>query len=161
MRNYKCLVDRVKKAGTESDLLKALNEVAFFVGRPSKKINKVKNAIMDKLSRDRSSLARKLDKYPVGYVIRITDYSEYVAERCSDGGCYSFTTDFVKLEDGTWEVSYGTSCTGFSYCSYYGTFCNDDCDEKCADRVLSRSTSKQVAFLIAESTDDEEVVYGA
>ena len=39
--------------------------------------------------------------------VRFCNYSEYDSERCNDGGCYGFWTDYDRLENGKWEVSCG------------------------------------------------------
>lgn len=41
--------------------------------------------------------------------VRVNDFSEYDSEKSSNGGKYGFWTDYTRLENGTWEVSYGTT----------------------------------------------------
>jgi hypothetical protein len=144
---------------TEVDLLAISKDVRLFVGKSSKKIARIESAIKGRLATERSVVARRLQKLPVGYVVRITDYSNYEAGNCSDGGSYSFSTDFVKNEEWKWVVEYGSSCTGFSYCSYYGTFCSDDCDEKCPSRGYTVLETKDVAFQLCEAGGNEVVEY--
>lgn len=38
--------------------------------------------------------------------VRFCDYTQYEAEKSCNGGCYGFWTDYTRLEDGNWEVSY-------------------------------------------------------
>ena len=61
-----------------------------------------------------------------GYVITITDYSEYEAGKSNDGGAYSYTQRYEKLENGNWKLSYHTSSI-FYYCEFCGTFQNGEC----------------------------------
>lgn len=60
--------------------------------------------------------------------VKIRDISDYDPENCCNGGKYSFSTTYCRI-DGTeaWEVYYGTSAD-FKYCEYCGSFyyC-DDC----------------------------------
>ena len=64
----------------------------------------------------------------------LIDLSEYIPSRSTDGGCYAFTTEFMKNSDGDWEVYYDTS-SGFQYCPYCGTFYNEDICPCCGDEV--------------------------
>lgn len=57
--------------------------------------------------------------------ISVTDYSEYKPNKSSNGGCYSYTTRYMKTVDG-WKVSYSTSAD-FPYCTFCGIFCDGDC----------------------------------
>ena len=47
--------------------------------------------------------------------VRFCDYTEYQSEKSNNGGCYGFWTDYNRLENGEWEVSYGTTAD-FAYC---------------------------------------------
>lgn len=62
--------------------------------------------------------------------VRFNDYSEYESGKSNNGGCYGFWTDYDLLENGNWEVSYGTSAD-FEYCPVCGSFNDhyegDDC----------------------------------
>ena len=53
--------------------------------------------------------------------VRFNDYTEYDSEKCNNGGCYGFWTDYTRLESGNWEVSYGTTAD-FEFCPVCGSF---------------------------------------
>lgn len=65
------------------------------------------------------------------------DFSEYDPEKCNNGGCYGFWTDCSRLENGNWEISYGTTAD-IDYCPRCGSF-NDhyECDGCCYDSGYS------------------------
>lgn len=41
--------------------------------------------------------------------IVIWDYTEYDEDKCRDGGCYWFNTQYYKQGGGWWTIAYGTS----------------------------------------------------
>ena len=41
--------------------------------------------------------------------VRFNDFSDYDSEKCNNGGKYGFWTDYDRLENGNWKVSYGTT----------------------------------------------------
>lgn len=96
-----------------------------------------------------------LNAVKVATSVIFTDYSNYVAEKSNDGGCYSFTTEYYREDGGMFRVEHGTSCGGFSYCSYYGTFCNNDCESSCSDREYQRVSAKALAHLLVENEDEQ------
>lgn len=49
------------------------------------------------------------------------DYSDYQSATCHTGGNYGFWTNYNRLPNGNWEVSYGTTAD-FSYCPVCGSF---------------------------------------
>ena len=49
------------------------------------------------------------------------DYSDYQSNTCHTGGNYGFWTNYNRLPNGKWQVSYGTTAD-FSYCPCCGTF---------------------------------------
>lgn len=53
--------------------------------------------------------------------VRFNDFSEYDSEKCSDGGSYGFWTDYSCLENGNWEISYGTTAD-MEFCPCCGSF---------------------------------------
>lgn len=80
--------------------------------------------------------------------IDLQDYSQYEAGRCNNGGCYSFTTTFKKVEvegPACWQVVNSTSAE-FAYCEYYGHFCNNNCED--CQPTFEMLTSKEVASQI-------------
>lgn len=54
--------------------------------------------------------------------VRFNDYSDYNPEKCNNGGCYGFWTDYNRTDNG-WMVSYGTT-VDFEYCPVCGSFDN-------------------------------------
>lgn len=98
--------------------------------------------------------------------VRFCDYTEYQSEKSNNGGCYGFWTDYNRLENGKWEVSYGTTAD-FAYCPVCGNFDehyegDDDC---CYDSGYSCGefhtvTESELLKLIEEftETDDEYIV---
>lgn len=89
--------------------------------------------------------------------VRFCNYSEYDSERCNDGGCYGFWTDYDRLENGKWEVSYGTTA-GFDFCPVCGSF-NDhyDYDEEeysCGD--FETVTETELLEIINNFTENED-----
>ena len=55
--------------------------------------------------------------------VRFNDYTDYDSNLCNNGGCYGFWTDYDRLENGNWEISYGTTAD-FLYCPCCGSFNN-------------------------------------
>lgn len=53
--------------------------------------------------------------------VRFNDFSEYDSEKCNDGGGYGFWTDYNCLENGNWEISYGTTAD-MEFCPCCGSF---------------------------------------
>jgi hypothetical protein len=53
--------------------------------------------------------------------VRFNDYSNYDPEKCNDGGSYGFWTDYSCLENGNWEISYGTTAD-MEFCPCCGSF---------------------------------------
>lgn len=53
--------------------------------------------------------------------VRFNDYSNYDPEKCHDGGAYGFWTDYSCLENGNWEISYGTTAD-MEFCPCCGSF---------------------------------------
>lgn len=62
--------------------------------------------------------------------VRINDYTNYDAEKCNNGGCYAFFTDYIKRPDGKWEISYDTTAD-LEYCPVCGSFENHRGDVNC------------------------------
>ena len=69
--------------------------------------------------------------------VRFNDFSEYESGKSNNGGCYGFWTDYNRLENGLFEVSYGTTAD-FSYCPVCGSF-NDhyEGDDSCYESGYS------------------------
>lgn len=53
--------------------------------------------------------------------VRFNDFSQYDSEKCNNGDCYGFWTNYDRLDNGTWKVSYGTTAD-FNYCPVCGCF---------------------------------------
>lgn len=98
--------------------------------------------------------------------VRFNDDSEYESGKSNNGGCYGFWTDYNRLENGKWEVSYGTTAD-FDYCPVCGSFNNHyEGDEDCYESGYSCGefktvTETELLKLINdfEETDDEYIEY--
>lgn len=98
--------------------------------------------------------------------VRVCDYTNYDSEKCNNGGCYGFWTDYDRLEDGKWNVSFGTTAD-FEYCPCCGSFNdhyegNDCCYESgysCGE--FETVTETELLKLINEfdETDDQYIKY--
>lgn len=68
--------------------------------------------------------------------VRFNDFSEYDSEKCNDGGSYGFWTDYSRLENGNWEISYGTTAD-MDFCPCCGSFSDhynyDEEEYSCGD----------------------------
>lgn len=98
--------------------------------------------------------------------VRFCDYSDYDSEKCNDGGSYGFWTDYNRLENGNWEISYGTTAD-FEYCPVCGNF-NDhyegnDCYYESGYSCGEYETITEAELLKRinefEETDDEYIEY--
>lgn len=98
--------------------------------------------------------------------VRFNDYSEYESGKSNNGGCYGFWTDYDRLENGKWEVSYGTTAD-FDYCPVCGSFNNhyegDDCwynsCYSCGEFKTVTETELLKLINDFEETDDEYIEY--
>ena len=99
--------------------------------------------------------------------VRFNDYTEYESWKSNNGGCYGFWTNYNRLENGLFEVSYGTTAD-FDYCPCCGNFNNhyasedDDIYESgytCGE--FETVTEAELLELINnfEETDDEYIEY--
>lgn len=98
--------------------------------------------------------------------VRFNDYTDYDSEKCNNGGCYGFWTDYNRLENGNWEVSYGTTAD-MEYCPCCGSF-NDhyegddaiyDSGYSCGDFETVTETELLDRINSFEETDDEYIEY--
>lgn len=64
--------------------------------------------------------------------IRFNDFSEYISEKSNNGGCYGFWTDYSRIDDDNFEITYGTT-SEFEYCpicnEFGHTYDNTTCGE--------------------------------
>lgn len=98
--------------------------------------------------------------------ISFLDYTKYESGKSNNGGGYVFWTDFNKLSDGKWEVSYGTTAD-FDFCPVCGSFNKhyegDDCcyesGYSCGD--FETLTESALLKLISEfeETDKKYIEY--
>ena len=65
--------------------------------------------------------------------VRFNDFSDYDSEKCNNGGKYGFWTDYNRLENGNWEVSYGTTAD-FDFCPCCNDFHSYN-EESCGEYV--------------------------
>jgi hypothetical protein len=91
-----------------------------------------------------------------GSVATMTDYSQYEETKSNDGGAYSFTQRYTKLENGMWKISFHTS-SNFDYCECCGSFHSSECS---CDGEHSIYTAQEVAkFLESDwETPDYEII---
>lgn len=59
--------------------------------------------------------------------VSLSDYSEYESERCCNGGAYGFSTNYDRLEDGSWMCTEHTTADFCPYCRSWN--CNGHCTE--------------------------------
>ena len=85
--------------------------------------------------------------------VRFNNYSEYDSEKSNDGGSYGFWTDYSRLENGKWEVSYGTTAD-FEYCPVCGSF-NDHYAEDEDDIYNSGYSCGEFATATSDELIDE------
>lgn len=98
--------------------------------------------------------------------VRFCDYTEYESGKSNNGGCYGFWTDYDRLENGKWEVSYGTTAD-FDYCPVCGSFNNhyegDDCwynsCYSCGEFKTVTETELLKQINKFEETDDKYIEY--
>ena len=95
--------------------------------------------------------------------VRFNDFSEYESGNSNNGGCYGFWTDYNRLENGLFEVSYGTTAD-FNFCPVCGSFNDhyvgeDDIEYSCGE--FETVTEAELLKLINcfEETDDCYVEY--
>lgn len=55
--------------------------------------------------------------------VSFNNFTEYDSEKCHNGGCYGFWREYNRLENGYFEVSYGTT-SEFDFCPVCGSFEN-------------------------------------
>ena len=98
--------------------------------------------------------------------VRFCDYTEYESGKSNNGGCYGFWTDYDLIEDGSWEVSFGTTAD-FEYCPCCGSFNDhyegDDCcyesGYSCGEYETITETELLKRINEFEETDDKYIEY--
>ena len=93
--------------------------------------------------------------------VRFNDFSEYESEKSANGGAYGFWTDYTRLENGMWEVSYGTTA-GFDFCPVCGSFDDhrlEDGTYECGEfqTVSEEELIEEINKFV--ETDDEFIEY--
>lgn len=99
-------------------------------------------------------------------VVRLSDDSEYDSELCRNGGAYGFWTDYNRMEDGRWYISYGTTAD-FEFCPVCGSFNNHYCGDDEADEAFGHDsgyscgeyeviTETELIAVINEFVEDED-----
>lgn len=93
--------------------------------------------------------------------VKLNDYTDYNPEKCNNGGCYGFWTDYDRQEDSdTWRISYYTTAD-FSYCPVCGSFNDhltydedlDDYEYSCGD--YKTVTTEELIKILEEFEEDE------
>lgn len=93
--------------------------------------------------------------------VRFKSYSEY-EDVNGNGKSYSFFTDYIRVNNDKWKISYGTT-SDKEYCPVCGTFINhykgDNCKYKsgygCGEYVVITEDD-----LLTIMNDPEELKYG-
>lgn len=93
-----------------------------------------------------------LNELNKGSVATMTDYSQYEEAKSNDGGAYSFTQRYEKLDNGNFKLSFFTS-SNFDYCSSCGSFHNGECS---CDGVNSEYSPQEVARTLEHYWEDPE-----
>lgn len=77
--------------------------------------------------------------------VRFNDFSEYDSEKCNDDGSYGFWTDYSRLENGNWEISYGTTAD-MDFCPCCGSFSDhyDYDEEECSCGDFETATTDEL-----------------
>lgn len=99
-------------------------------------------------------------------IIRFNDYTNYDSDKCRNGGCYGFWTDYNRLENGTWEISYGSTadmefcpCCGSFNDHYEGDDCCYDSGYSCGDfETVMESELLEIINNFTE-TEDKNIEY--
>ena len=98
--------------------------------------------------------------------IRFNDFTDYDSDKCRNGGAYGFWTEYVRLESGNWEMSYGTT-SDIEFCPVCGSF-NDHYvgeDSPCESGYLcgeyETATKEEVMELVNnfKETENEYITY--
>lgn len=93
--------------------------------------------------------------------VRFNDFSQYDYDYKSDGRHYGYWTDYNKLHNGLWEVSYGTTAD-FDYCPVCGCFGNHYEGEDCCNMSgygcgeYDNVTEKELLRFINEFNETED-----
>lgn len=103
------------------------------------KLKKIGDTVM-KTMKDLKNLKR----------VKFNDYSEYESDKSNNGGCYGFWTNYDKLEDGRWQISYGTTAD-FEFCSCCGGF-----GSSCGCEEHQTVTDEELLKLINGFTETED-----
>ena len=99
--------------------------------------------------------------------VRFDNYTKYDSEKCNDGGCYGFFwTNYTRLDDGRWKVSYGTTAD-IKYCPCCGVFRDHyEGDDSCYESGYSCGefetvTDEELLNIINsfEETEDEYIEF--
>ena len=87
----------------------------------------------------------------LGEEINCIDYedcSQYESDRCNNGGCYWFKTNYNKISPNEWEVHYHSSAEDdFDYCNYCGNFGHQGNDCSCYDNYKVITTQELVDII--------------
>ena len=77
--------------------------------------------------------------------VTITDYTHFEADKCVNGGSYSFTTAYRQIANNKFAVLHSTSAE-YPYCPFCGSFYRDicPCGMKGPDIVDSETVDKEI-----------------
>ena len=77
--------------------------------------------------------------------VTITDYTHFEADKCVNGGNYSFTVTYQQIANNKFAVLHSTSAE-YPYCPFCGSFYRDicPCGMKGPDIVDSETVDKEI-----------------
>lgn len=85
--------------------------------------------------------------FETGKTVYWEDYSNYSADRCSNGGCYGFWSYLRRIAPYRYRITQHTTAD-FEYCRACGTFGHSDCGEY--EEYDLRSNKKKITALRAK-----------
>lgn len=86
--------------------------------------------------------------------IIVNDYTQYVEEKSSNGGCYGFWAVYTEKETGDFEVSYGTTAD-LEFCDCCGNFnCNNIRCENGEYQIVTADEMKDIINSFVETEDE-------
>lgn len=91
--------------------------------------------------------------------IRLSDYSEYDADKCHDGGYYGFWETYTQTEACSWVKSYGsTASLDFDYCPCCGCFYSTEECNQCDGTYEYVSINELIKILDDFNLDDDHFI---
>jgi hypothetical protein len=90
--------------------------------------------------------------------IIIIDNSNYAADKCNNGGSYSFTVTYQQIADNKFAVLHSTSAE-FPYCPFCGSFYRGicPCGMEGPDVVDRKTVDKEITCAMERLAQGEEL----